>query len=68
MGGKGMVMYRALYALHTPTPFRTPSNPGPIAVYERALNPNNPNTQLDPAPLTRTDQATIDRTFNRCKH
>jgi hypothetical protein len=61
-GWKVMVMNRALYALLTPTPFHTPSNPGPITVYKRALNPNNP------APLTRTEQATIDMTFNRCKH
>jgi hypothetical protein len=66
-GWKGLVMARELYAILTPTPFRTPNNPGPNAVYVRALNPANPNTQLDPAPLTRTEQATIDMTFTRCK-
>jgi hypothetical protein len=67
-GWKGMVMNRALYALFTPTPFRTPNNPGPNAVYIRAIDPENPNAIPDAAPLTRTEQATIDMTFNRCKH
>jgi hypothetical protein len=67
-GWKGMVMNRALYALFTPTPFRTPSNPGPNAVYIRAIDPENPNAIPDAAPLTRMEQATIDTTFNCCKH
>jgi hypothetical protein len=67
-GWKGMVMNIALYALLTPIPFCTPNDPGPIAVYERALVPNNPNAQPDPAPLTKTEQATIDTMFNCRKH
>ncbi len=65
---KGLVMNRELYALLTPTPFRMPNNPGPNAVYARVINPANPNTISDAAPLTRTKQATIDTTFAHRKH
>jgi hypothetical protein len=63
-----MVMYRALYALLTPTPFQTTNDPGPNAVYVRAINPANPNVIPDAAPLTRTEQGTIDTMFNHHKH
>jgi hypothetical protein len=59
-------MARELYALLTPMPFRTHNNPGPSAIYVRALNPANPVP--DPAPLTRTEQAMIDTTFAHHKH
>jgi hypothetical protein len=67
-GWKGMVMNRALYTFLTPLPFRTPNNPGPNAVYTRAVDLANPNAILDAALLTRTEQATIDMTFNCRKH
>jgi hypothetical protein len=63
-----MVMNRALYTLLTPLPFRMPNDPGPNAVYVRAVDPANPNAILDAAPLTKTEQGTIDMTFNRRKH
>ncbi len=56
-------MAQELYALLTPYPFRLPNDPGPNAVYARAINPLNPGAVSDPAPLTRTEQATIDTTF-----
>jgi hypothetical protein len=65
-GWKGLVKARELYALLTPVPFWTPNNPGPSAIYVRALDPAN--TVPDPAPLTRTEQATINTMFARCKH
>jgi hypothetical protein len=65
-GWKGLVMTRELYALLTPTPFRTPNNPGPNSIYVRALNLANPVP--DPAPLTRTEQAMINTTFAHHKH
>jgi hypothetical protein len=67
-GWKGLVMAQELYALLTSMPFRMPNDPGPNAVYVRALDPENPNAQPDPALLTRTEQATIDTSFTRCKH
>ncbi len=67
-GWKGLVMNRALYALLTPMPFHVPNDPGPNAVYARAINPANPNAILDAALLTRTKQATIDTTFVCRKH
>jgi hypothetical protein len=59
-------MTRELYALLTPLPFHTPNNPGPSAIYLWALNLASrvPN----PAPLTRTEQATINMTFAHRKH
>ncbi len=65
-GWKGLVMAGELYALLTPTPFHTPNNPRPSAFYVRALDPTNPVP--DPAPLTRTEQATINTTFASRKH
>jgi hypothetical protein len=54
-------MSRDMYALLTPTPFRRPNDPGPVAIYARS----------DPAnttPFTRTDQATINTAFARERH
>jgi hypothetical protein len=64
-GWKGMVMARPLYSLLTNIPFRLPTNPGAAAVYVRALVLGQP---IDNAPLTRTEQASIDTLFNRRKH
>jgi hypothetical protein len=62
-------MAQKLYALLTLTPLRRPTNPGANAVYVHPIDPNNPGVVPDPAvPLTRTEQATIDTTFARCKH
>jgi hypothetical protein len=61
-------MARELYALFTPASFLTPNNPGPSAAYVQALNLANLNALLDLAPLTRTEQATINMTFAHCKH
>jgi hypothetical protein len=65
-GWKGMVMARELYALLTPTAFCLPTNPGPNVVYVQAIV--NIGNALHPAPLTCTEQATIDMTFTRRKH
>jgi hypothetical protein len=65
---KGLVMNRALYALHTPTPFRVLNDPGPNAVYVREIDPANPNAIPDAAPITRTEQATIVTRFVHRKH
>jgi hypothetical protein len=59
-------MARELYALLTPTPFCTPNDPGPSAIYVWALDLTN--LVPDPAPLTGTEQATINTMFAHCKH
>jgi hypothetical protein len=65
-GWKGLVMARELHALITPMPFCTPNDPGPSAIYIRALDPAN--LVPDPAPLTRAEEATINTMFARQKH
>jgi hypothetical protein len=65
---KGMVMVRELYALLMLNHFCLPINPGPNAVYICGINPANPGAAPNPAPLTRTEQATIDTTFTRRKN
>jgi hypothetical protein len=60
-GWKGMVMARKLYALLTTQPFRLPTNPGATAIYVRNQLPGQP---VNNAPLTRMEQASIDRLFN----
>jgi hypothetical protein len=56
-------MSRTMYALLVTggTAFHDPVDPGPAAIYTRA-DPTNI------APLTRTEQATVDATFARKKH
>ncbi len=63
-GWKGMVMACELYALLTTQPFRLPTNPGATATYVRSQTPGQP---INNAPLTWTEQASIDSLFNRCK-
>jgi hypothetical protein len=63
-----MVMAQELYALLTPNHFHLPINPGLNAVYICGIDPMNPGAAPDPAPLTRTEQATIDTTFTRRKN
>jgi hypothetical protein len=58
-----MVMVQELYTLITQTPFCLPIDPGPNAIYVQAINLNNPNAVPDAAPLSRTEQATINMTF-----
>ncbi len=60
-GWKGMVMARELYALLTTQPFCLPTNPGATAIYVRNQLPGQP---VNNAPLTRTEQASIDSLFN----
>jgi hypothetical protein len=64
-GWKGMVMARKLYALFTTIPFRLPTNPGAAAVYVQSQVPGQP---VNNAPLTRTEQSSINSLFNRLKH
>ncbi len=63
-GWKGMVMAHKLYALLTTQPFCLPTNPGATVIYVRNQLPGQP---VDNAPLTRTEQASIDSLFNRRK-
>jgi hypothetical protein len=58
-------MARELYSLLTNIPFRLPTNPGAAAVYVRAVVTGQP---VNNAPLSRTEQASIDTSFNRRKH
>ena len=64
-GWKGMVMARELYSLLTNVPFRLPTNPGAAAIYVRAVLTGQP---VNNAPLSRTEQVSIDTLFNRRKH
>jgi hypothetical protein len=58
-------MARELYSLLTNIPFRLPTNPGAAAVYVRDVVTGQP---VNNAPLSRTEQASIDTSFNRRKH
>jgi len=60
-----MVMARELYSLLTSTPFCLPTNPGAAVVYVRAVATGQP---VNDAPLSRTEQASIDSLFNCRKH
>ncbi len=59
-----MVMAHKLYALLTTQPFCLPTNLGATAVYVRNQLPGQP---VDNAPLTRTEQASIDSLFTQRK-
>jgi hypothetical protein len=50
--------------LLTTQPFHLPTNPGATAIYVCNQLPGQP---VDNALLTRTEQASIDSLFNRCK-
>ncbi len=60
-GWKGMVMARKLYALLTIQPFCLPTNPRATVTYICSQTPGQP---INNAPLTRTEQASIDSLFN----
>ncbi len=64
-GWKGMVMARELYALLTTSLFRLPTNPGAAVVYVCSQIPGSP---INNAPLSRTEQASIESLFNLRKH
>jgi hypothetical protein len=64
-GWKGMVIAHELYVLLTTSPFRLPTNPGAAVVYVRSQIPGQP---INNAPLSRTEQASIESLFNRRKH
>ena len=73
----GLIMARAMYALLTPTPFWTPGNPGPLAIYyptPTAIVDNTGAPVLDtggqptfnvPPTIDCATQATIDSRFSR---
>jgi len=61
-----MVMARPLYSLVTNIPFRLPTNPGAAAVCIHPIVLGQP--AVNNAPLSRTEQASIDTLFNRRKH
>jgi hypothetical protein len=54
---------RIICAPHHPT-IRLPTNPGATATYMRSQIPGQP---INNAPLTRSEQASIDSLFNQCK-
>jgi hypothetical protein len=59
-GWKGMVMAREFYPFLTATPFCLPINPGDALIYIHQVVIGKP---LNNAPLTCTEQATIDTYF-----
>ena len=80
LGWAGLIMSRAMYGLLTTTPFRLPTDPGPLAVYYPPKIPivdaqgdpvldqtGVPTYQAQPA-IGRAEQATIDATFKRAKN
>ncbi len=58
-------MARELYTLLTVTPFCLPINPGDALIYVCLVVTGKP---VNKAPLTRTEQATIDTRFNQLNH
>ncbi len=63
-----MVMARELYAFITQTPFRLPIDPGRNVIYVGVVDLNNPNAIPEAAPLSRTEQATINTMFTHPKN
>ena len=64
-GWKEIVMALPLYSLLTNIPFCLLTNPGEAAVYIHPIMLGQP---VNNAPLSRTEQASIDTLFNCCKH
>jgi len=64
-GWKGMVIARELYSLLTNVPFRLPTNAGGAVIYVHAMVTGQP---VNNAPLSKTEQASIDTLFTRHKH
>jgi hypothetical protein len=77
LGWAGLIMARAMYALLTPTPFRIPGDPGPLAIYyptptaivdntgAPVLNAEGQPTFNGPPTIDRATQATINSRFNQ---
>ena len=76
LGWAGLIMARAMYALLTPTPFRIPGDPGPLAIYYTptaivdstgapVLDAAGEPTFRAPPTIDRATQAKIDSRFNR---
>ena len=80
LGWAGLIMARSMYSLLTRTPFRVPTDPGPLAIYyppPRPIVDAQGNQVLDEAGLPtyqarpvieRAAQATIDAQFKRAKN
>jgi hypothetical protein len=80
LGWAGLIMSRAMYGLITTSPFRIPTDPGPLAIYYPARilivktqgDPvldglGMPTYQAQPA-IGRAEQAIIDTHFKRAKN
>ena len=80
LGWAGLIMARPMYSLLTKTPFRLPTDPGPLAIYyptpveivdaqgDPVLNAARfPTYQVQPT-ITRAVQATIDAQFKQAKN
>ena len=80
LGATGLIMARSMYSLLTPSLFRLPSDPGPMAVYypppvEIVNAQGNPVLDLagnptyhDPADIPQAAQSSIDAQFKRAKN
>jgi len=79
LGWAGLIMARSMYSLLTTSPFRLPSNPGPMAIYyphpvEIADTEGNPVLEVagnpmyqDPSDIPRAAHASIHAQFKRAK-
>ncbi len=80
LGWTGLIMSRTMYGLLTTTPFRLPTDPGPLAIYYPPKIPivdidgdpildalGNPTYIAQPA-IGRAEQAIIDASFKREKN
>jgi hypothetical protein len=80
LGWAGLIMARPMYALLTTSPFRLPTDPGPLAIYypppTQIIN-NHGAPVLDAAgqptyvvqpTIGRAEQATIDACFSRARN
>jgi hypothetical protein len=65
LGWKGLVMSRAMYALHTSQPFCIPTNLGAAAGYTNSVVAGQPR---DLTPLMQSKQMSIDMKFNCRMH
>ena len=76
----GLIMASAMYALLTPTPFRIPNDPGPLAIYyptptaivdiagAPVLDALGQPMFVVPPPIDRATQATINSRFIRARN
>jgi hypothetical protein len=80
LGWAGLIMARAMYGLLTTSPFRLPTDPGPLAIYYPPPVPivdpaGNPVLDAEGMPtycnqptIACAEQATIDARFKRAKN